>query len=1056
MYSCPTFRSWCGTEGRLSADREARAGGNSASGNAETVVSHTTTVFMASSSSVVPSSTSQASRNNHMREDMLENQQQHQQQQQEVYQDGRNADFDEDNAEGARGGTPKSGIAFVGINTDPRISVFNLANSAIGSGMLAFPYAFKHLGIGGGCMFMLFVYLLEILSLVVTVRAAAYFGCPTFQDLVGVTLGPWLSVIVNALILVKILGALTSYLIVTGDIFHPLAVRYLDSDLSGSLYVLTDRGVLITAIATMVLLPLCLKRTLQSLKYSGFLSVTMLSYLALTLLAVGLQNLVSLRGRVPEHVEYFNLDRKVFTSVGIFIFAFNCNVQCVPIFAELSDRAAPLCDTDRLKLGSRMESPRGQQEEEEEEEEEEQRRKEQDGQQRPEYLAVDIAAQAGGATGAELESRRDEEEEQRRRKEQRSDYQLVDVSEPGEGAGTWPESRLGEEEEQQRHKEHRTQYQPVDVSEPGEGAGFESVGNRQVKSNSKAQKEQQLEQHQREEGHQQQQREDVPLSGFDRRPDDHMAAEPLPARHVAQAEATTAVVEQQPHRRQLTGSLQLEGEFEHRLPHQVPVPCGPTADTCGPIDVPKKWGRKVAIMDQVICASTGICAVAYGVVGIFGYLIFPDVKSDVLCSFGHEDLRLNLVRYGMAVLATVAYPVNHFATRSMLRDLVIQLLGVPSSVAIHAEESDLVHVVLSVGLLASTVAAAMSIPDIGIIMSVVGSTSGVLVVFIIPGLLLVSGFDPWTPPGHPLRPPPPPAPPPPPPAHPLAAALAARRGFDPWTHIFCPLVTCPRESRDSILSPLLGDSQEAREQNGEAVKQQRRSSTADASSSSRPSAASAVETWSPPLYNVVHWIEEEHRVVCPDDDSAPPGVSVTVLAMAFMGRRLQFQPAPQNHDPGTDPNIRAHILYRPGHFSALTFADNSWAPWDNGGRVHTVGNINFFHQRMLEGHSVWIIHQEQYVDEHLQALHPPESNPADSTTNSERTSPQDDGCALRGCGSRIQWRQRAARLEPRNINFGPSFVKRRTAGRCRMPQKRRVEFASWGLSMMYTAATAAD
>ncbi|GBG62897.1 hypothetical protein CBR_g34269 [Chara braunii] len=82
--------------------------------------------------------------------------------------------------------------------------------------------------------------------------------------------------------------------------------------------------------------------------------------------------------------------------------------------------------------------------------------------------------------------------------------------------------------------------------------------------------------------------------------------------------------------------------------------------------------------------------------------------------------------------------------------------------------------------------------------------------------------------------------------------------------------------------------------------------------------------------HVVRWIEEEHRAVCPDDDSAAPGVNIEVLAMAFMGRRLQFQPAPQNHEPGTDPNIRAYVLYRPGHFSALTFADSSWTLWDNG------------------------------------------------------------------------------------------------------------------------------
>ncbi|GBG81938.1 hypothetical protein CBR_g34121 [Chara braunii] len=49
------------------------------------------------------------------------------------------------------------------------------------------------------------------------------------------------------------------------------------------------------------------------------------------------------------------------------------------------------------------------------------------------------------------------------------------------------------------------------------------------------------------------------------------------------------------------------------------------------------------------------------------------------------------------------------------------------------------------------------------------------------------------------------------------------------------------------------------------------------------------------LNHIVSWIEEEHHVVCPGDDSTAAGVNTKVLSMAFTGRRAQLQPSPQNY-----------------------------------------------------------------------------------------------------------------------------------------------------------------
>jgi hypothetical protein len=45
--------------------------------------------------------------------------------------------------------------------------------------------------------------------------------------------------------------------------------------------------------------------------------------------------------------------------------------------------------------------------------------------------------------------------------------------------------------------------------------------------------------------------------------------------------------------------------------------------------------------------------VQYGQVGEFGYLLFPDVESDLLKSFGSSNPFINFSRIGMAVVCLV-------------------------------------------------------------------------------------------------------------------------------------------------------------------------------------------------------------------------------------------------------------------------------------------------------------------------------------------------------------------------------------------------------------------
>jgi len=114
-------------------------------------------------------------------------------------------------------------------------------------------------------------------------------------------------------------------------------------------------------------------------------------------------------------------------------------------------------------------------------------------------------------------------------------------------------------------------------------------------------------------------------------------------------------------------------------------------------------------------------------------LLFPDVASDVLISFGHGNQFLNIARIGMAVVSLVCFPVCHYPCRAILDDGVRYVLHgrLPEGF------SKTLHVSLTLFICSCALATSLVTSDLGTVFSILGSTGGVLVIFIIPGFILL-------------------------------------------------------------------------------------------------------------------------------------------------------------------------------------------------------------------------------------------------------------------------------------------------------------------------------
>ena len=161
-------------------------------------------------------------------------------------------------------------------------------------------------------------------------------------------------------------------------------------------------------------------------------------------------------------------------------------------------------------------------------------------------------------------------------------------------------------------------------------------------------------------------------------------------------------------------------------------------------------GRKVratscrrATMERVVAIAILMCLVGYILVGEFAYLTHPDVQSNMLNSYGMSDPWILAASASMGLSAVGSYPINHFSSRAALDDMLSAALGWRAAAPGMAPARR--HVSQTMVFLALTTAVSLQVTDLGVVFQLVGSTAGVLVIFLVPALLLLQPAPP--PPG---------------------------------------------------------------------------------------------------------------------------------------------------------------------------------------------------------------------------------------------------------------------------------------------------------------------
>ncbi|NWT03480.1 S38A1 protein, partial [Mionectes macconnelli] len=231
------------------------------------------------------------------------------------------------------------------------MSVFNLSNAIMGSGILGLAFALANTGILLFLLLLISVTLLSIYSIHLLLVCSKETGCMVYEKLGEQVFGTPGKMIVFGSTSLQNVGAMLSYLFIVKNEL-PSAIKFLmgKEETFSEWYV--DGRILVVIVTFGIILPLCLLKNLGYLGYtSGFSLSCMVFFLVVVIykkfqISCGVPELnatsILSNSSAHEHMckpKYVIFNSKTVYALPTIAFAFVCHPSVLPIYSELKDRS---------------------------------------------------------------------------------------------------------------------------------------------------------------------------------------------------------------------------------------------------------------------------------------------------------------------------------------------------------------------------------------------------------------------------------------------------------------------------------------------------------------------------------------------------------------------------------------------------------------------------------------------------------------------------------------------------------------------------------------------
>eukprot|EP00035_Acanthoeca_spectabilis_P025306 m.457829 g.457829 ORF g.457829 m.457829 type:complete len:484 (+) comp21356_c0_seq1:80-1531(+) len=214
-------------------------------------------------------------------------------------------------------------------------SFINLTNTVVGAGVLALPFAFKSTGVVLGIIVLFGVYSLIILSIELLVASSKHSQVKSYRGISEAAMGKYGNWLTQGAVFLSTFGAMTSYLIIIGDMMGPLIGFWMGGTNDDYCSIYARRQFPIT-VSLLIVVPLTMLRNIDSLRYTSGIAVCAVLYLLMVVVFKSGESISENSGmdNMKPH-DFFNFSEKIFRAVPIMTLAFTCHMNVMPILTGL-------------------------------------------------------------------------------------------------------------------------------------------------------------------------------------------------------------------------------------------------------------------------------------------------------------------------------------------------------------------------------------------------------------------------------------------------------------------------------------------------------------------------------------------------------------------------------------------------------------------------------------------------------------------------------------------------------------------------------------------------
>ncbi|EPY29973.1 amino acid transporter aATP11, partial [Strigomonas culicis] len=210
-------------------------------------------------------------------------------------------------------------------------SGLNLASSSIGAGIIALPSAFEASGIIMSVIYLVVIAFLTVYSFTLIGIAGQKTGLRNYEQIVRALMGNGADYWLAFCLWLLSFGAEVSYAISLKNV----VTQFLDNGAGVPDYLRTIGGqrLITSMIWLVVMLPLCLPKEINSLRYFSFLAILFIIFFVICMIIHASEN--GLKDGMRSDLVLFQTGNKAIGGLAIFIFAFICQLNALEVYNEL-------------------------------------------------------------------------------------------------------------------------------------------------------------------------------------------------------------------------------------------------------------------------------------------------------------------------------------------------------------------------------------------------------------------------------------------------------------------------------------------------------------------------------------------------------------------------------------------------------------------------------------------------------------------------------------------------------------------------------------------------